>query len=98
MKKTPGQKNSLKEFISSEISTLLNEDYARGIPDFAISNVASDACNSLKKHLKIHAQLVAPNPTKQREILGHMNLVLEEMEIEMKELIEQKLQDYLRGT
>ncbi len=98
MKKSHGQKVSLKEFISSEVFSLLKEDYARGIPDFVLSNIASDACSDLKKHLKIHAQLISPNPTSQRELLGHMNLVLEEMEIEMKELMEQKLQDYLRGT
>lgn len=88
----------LKQVIASEVKSLLKEDYARGIPDFALSQVASDATEGLKRHLRKHINQMASDPAKQRQMLAAANEVLRETEKEMKELLEDKLMKFMRST
>lgn len=87
---------ALKKLIESEVKSVLAEDYARGIPDFALTQVAAEASNSLKRHLQRHIQQVAQDPMKQRQMLGAANVTLEELEAELKELLEDKLAKFIR--
>lgn len=86
----------LREFVSKEVSNLLGEDYARGIPDFAFSQVASDSVEGLKRHLRRHITQVAQDPMKQRQMLAAANEVLAELEKEIKELLEDKMLKFNR--
>jgi heme oxygenase len=88
----------LKQVIASEVKSLLKEDYARGIPDFALSQVASDATEGLKRHLRKHINQMASDPAKQRQMLAAANEVLRETEKEMKELLEDKLLKFVRSV
>lgn len=74
----------------------LREDYARGIPDFALSQVASDATESLKRHVVRYIQLVASDPAHQRKMLASANMVLNDLEQDLKERMEEGLSDFLR--
>lgn len=88
----------LREFISSETSSILSEDYVRGIPDFALSQVASDAAEGLKRHLRRHITQVTQDPVKQRQMLAAANEVLSELESEIKEMLEDKLLKFTRNV
>jgi hypothetical protein len=88
----------LKQVIASEVKSLLKEDYARGIPDFAISQVAADATEGLKRHLRRHISQMASDPGKQRQMLAAATAVLRETEAEMKELLEEKLLKFVRSV
>lgn len=92
------KKQALKQVIASEVKSLLKEDYARGIPDFALSQVAADATEGLKRHLKRHINQMANDPVKQRQMLASANAVLRELEGEMKELLEEKLLKFVRSV
>lgn len=74
----------------------LREDYARGIPDFALSQVAAEAAEGMKRHLKRYVLQTASDPVKQRQMLAAANEVLEELEDSMKELMEDKLLKFIR--
>jgi len=92
------KQEALKKVIASEVKSLLKEDYARGIPDFAISQVAADATEGLKRHLRKHISQMASDPAKQRQMLAAANAVLRETEAEMKELLEDKLLKFVRSV
>ena len=92
------KQEALKKVIASEVKTVLKEDYARGIPDFAISQVAADATEGLKRHLRKHISQMASDPAKQRQMLAAANAVLRETETEMKELLEDKLLKFVRSV
>lgn len=92
------KQQALKQVIASEVKSLLKEDYARGIPDFALSQVAADATEGLKRHLKRHIGQMASDPVKQRQMLASANAVLRELEVEMKELLEEKLLKFVRSV
>jgi hypothetical protein len=92
------KQEALKKVIASEVKSVLKEDYARGIPDFAISQVAADATEGLKRHLRKHISQMASDPAKQRQMLAAANAVLRETEAEMKELLEDKLLKFVRSV
>jgi hypothetical protein len=88
----------LRRLVVEEIRTVLAEDYARGIPDFALSQVASDAAEGLKRHLKRHIQITASDSVRQREMLAAANEVLEEIEEDIKKVLEDKMLQFIRST
>ena len=88
----------LKRVVAREVAAVLKEDLARGIPDFALSEVASDASEGLKRHLKKYIQLNSSDPVKQRQMYVAANQVLRDLEKDMKDLMEDKLQAFLRSV
>lgn len=90
--------SDLRRLVANEVRTVLSEDYARGIPDFALSQVSSDAVEGLKRHLKRHIQQVASDPARQRVMLAAANEVLEDLDVEIKKLLEDKLLSFIRRT
>ena len=92
------KQEALKKVIASEVKSVLKEDYARGIPDFALSQVASDAAEGLKRHLRRHISQMSSDPMKQRQMLAAANQVLRELEVDMKDLLEEKLLKFVRSV
>lgn len=90
------KRSLLERVVAREVASVLKEDLARGIPDFALSEVASDASEGLRRHLRRYIQLSAPDPVKQRQMNVAANQVLKELEKEVKELMEEKLQAFMR--
>jgi hypothetical protein len=76
----------------------LYEDYARGIPDFALSEVAREATESMKVHLLRYSALIAGDPVQQRKMLQTTNVLMRELEQEIKALIEDKLVKFMRNS
>ena len=66
------------------------------IPDFIVSQIASDATESLKRHIKRHVSQVSADPASQRQMYAAANSVLDELESEIKEVIQEKLASFLR--
>jgi len=89
---------ALKKVIAAEVKSVLKEDYARGIPDFALSQVASDASEGLKRHLRRHINQMSGDPVRHRQMLVAANEVLRELEKDMKDLLEDKLMKFMRST
>ena len=90
--------SELRQIIAYETGKVLSEDYARGIPDFVLSQVAHDTADSMRQHLKRHITQIAQDPSKQRQMLAAANLTLEELEADVKQLLEDKLLDFMRKT
>lgn len=89
---------SLRRLIRSEVKSVLKEDYARGIPDFALSQAANAAIEELKRHLKNNIIQTCTDPVQQRQKFSAANAVLDEMESELKEYMEEKLLKFMRMT
>ena len=78
-----------------ELRRLVREEYARGIPDFVTSNAASNCAEEMKRHLVRYVQQKANDPRMQRELLGRANVSLDEMEKEIKEVIEKHMMAFI---
>lgn len=86
----------LRGIIRSEIKSILKEDYARGIPDFALSDVAKATIDGLKVHLNNHILQTCTDPVQQRKKFDAANEVLKSIEPEIKQYLENKLADFMR--
>lgn len=91
-------KQQLRNIIESETRKIVKEDYARGIPDFAISEVAEEAAEGLKRHLRAYVNRMSQNPTHQRQMLTSANEVINEVKEEIKKVLEDKLLKFIRQT
>ncbi len=82
---------------SSGIKNNLKEDYARGIPDFALAQVASETAEGLRRCLKMYITQSSHDPSDQRRKMSAAAVVLDELEAEIKEKLEDKLLQFLRS-
>lgn len=78
-----------------DLRRLVREEYARGIPDFVTTNAASNCAEEMKRHLVRYVQQKANNPQMQRELLGRANASLEDMEKELKQVIEKHMMAFI---
>ena len=78
-----------------DLRRLVREEYARGIPDFVTSNAALNCSEEMKRHLVKYVQQKAADPRTQRELLGRANSSLDEMEKEIKEVIEKHMMQFI---
>jgi hypothetical protein len=76
----------------------LREDYARGIPDFVIVQIARDSSDSLRQHILRHIQQTNSNTEEYHRKVSAAAEVLTKLEVDMKEMLEEKLSDFLRST
>jgi mevalonate kinase len=81
----------------SGLKKLIKEEYFRGMPEFIVSDVASNCSEQMKRHLVRHINQRSKDPKQQREMLAKANKVIEELEKEIKEKIEEKLFEFLQG-
>lgn len=92
------QVSSLAAAVKLSSDEPLNEDYARGIPDFALQQVAADAVDGLRRHMRNHVNQTSTDPARQRKMLVASNNVLKDLEKSIKELLEDKLLQYMRSV
>jgi hypothetical protein len=85
----------LKKITVKELRRLVREEYARGIPDFVTTNAASNCAEEMKRHLVRYVQQKAADPRTQRELLGRANSSLDDMEKEIKEVIEKHMMAFI---
>lgn len=93
MKKQPV--SPAKKITIGELRRLVREEYARGIPDWTTSNAASNCVEEMKRHLVRYVQQKAADPKTQRDLLIRANVSLEEMEKEIKEVIEKHMMTFI---
>ena len=89
------EKQSVTKISIKDLRRLVREEYARGIPDFVTSNAASNCSEEMKRHLVRYVQQKAADPRTQRELLGRANSSLDEMEKEIKEVIEKHMMQFI---
>lgn len=92
------KKTALRNVISVEVKKVLSEDYARAIPDFAFSQVASDAVEGMRRYLRKNIQQTTSSPSEQRKKMAAAARVLEDLEKDVKDLLERRLLDFLRSA
>lgn len=89
------EKQSMTKISIKDLRRLVREEYARGIPDFVTSNAASNCVEEMKRHLVRYVQQKAADPRTQRELLGRANSSLDEMEKEIKDVIEKHMMQFI---
>jgi hypothetical protein len=90
--------DAVRSLIVKEIKKILREDYARGIPDFALEEAAVDAVEGLRRSIKAHIQQVVTDSSKQRQMLTAANVIMKEAQAEIKAVLEEKLSDFFRSV
>lgn len=76
----------------------LTEVTARGIPEFAIREIASDVVESVRRLVRSNVQAMAQNPRQQREMISAGKAMLDDLEEDLIELLEDALENYVRKT
>jgi len=89
------ENQTLARLSIKDLRRLVREEYARGIPDFVTTNAASNCAEEMKRHLVRYVQQKAADPRMQRDLLGRANLSLEEMEKEIKDVIEKHMMAFI---
>lgn len=92
------KKENLLDEVLVQKKKKIREDYARGIPDFALSEVAEEAAEGLKRHLRNYILLTSSDPVKQRQMFTVANHVLKELKLDLKEKMEEKLLQFMRSV
>lgn len=85
------EEKQVKKLTVGQLRRLVREEYARGIPDFTTTNAASNCAEEMKRHLVRYVQQRAADPRTQRDLLTRANSSLDEMEKEIKEVIEKHM-------
>lgn len=87
----------LRHIIQEEVQKVLQENYyARGIPEYVVSQIASNCAEDLRKHLVIFANQSAQSSRHQQQILVAARETLESLEKDMKELVQNKIDMFFR--
>lgn len=95
MKKQKETLPPLARLTVKDLRRLVREEYARGIPDFVTTNAASNCAEEMKRHLVRYVQQKSADPRMQRELIGRANASLDEMEKELKEVIEKHMMAFI---
>jgi hypothetical protein len=83
---------AIRGIISREVKSILKE--GNTIPDFVLSQIASDTSENVKRHIRRFINQSSSDPTKQRQMLAAANNMLDELEHDVKELLEDKLNSF----
>ena len=89
------QEKQLKKLSVGQLRKLVREEYARGVPDFVTSNAAVNCSEEMKRHLVRYIQQKSADPRVQRELLVRLNVSLEDMEKDIKEVIEKHMMSFI---
>lgn len=85
--------------VQAEIPEMLNEEVqARGIPTYAMRQLAAETCESVKRLIRSHATQVVKDPKAQREYIAAGNEMLADLEDDLQEFLEDRLHRYLRNV
>ena len=83
--------------LAANSKIMINEDYVSDIPDFVLEQIATEAVESLKSHIRRHINQSSLDATKQRKMLAAANSVLKELQLEIKDLLENKLMSFVQA-
>ena len=87
----------LRQIIKEEVQKTLNENYyARGIPEYIVAGVASECAENLQRHLLIFTNQSAQSPKHKQQLLIATREAVESLEKDMKNLIQDKIDLFLR--
>lgn len=80
-----------------ELKDLLNEEYLRGIPEYALRQETEKYIEGIKRLLfKFILANKSKTPSEQREAMAAANVILEELETEANDLLEEQLWAFIR--
>lgn len=82
----------------SVVKRIIREEYARGMPEFTMARIASECAEDVKRQLVNYINQKSNNPQQQRKLLAIANSVTNELEIEVKSKIEEKLLEFFQNT
>jgi hypothetical protein len=82
----------------SDVKRIIREEYARGMPEFTMARIASECAEDVKRQLVNYINQKSNNPQQQRKLLAIANSVTNELEIEVKSKIEEKLLEFFQNT
>jgi len=81
-----------------EIKDRLREDLGRGIPDFAVLEIAKETTESCRRRLVTHINQMASDSKRRRELTAEARETLDEIEEAVAEILREKLSLYIKTT
>lgn len=81
-----------------QLRNLIREEFLRTVPEFMLQGETQKMVSSLSNLVRRHILASASNPSDRDEALSVMDKVMHELEVEINDLIEQKVWKILELT
>lgn len=82
---------------TNELRKLIKE-YSRAIPEFAVVQIVDTCVEDVKKMMLNHIRSKSTSQAEQKKMIARLNPVLEDLEKELKEVIDEKVTRFLSET
>jgi hypothetical protein len=76
----------------------LIKEYARGVPSFSVTQIAESCSEDVKRLIVNHINMTSPSQQERTYMLAQMNHMLEELEKEIKDVIDTKLSNFFNRS
>mgnify|MGYP003350706040 CR=1 FL=1 len=79
---------------SSRLKKIIKEELARGIPEFSVRQIAETCAEDVKRLIVNHINSNSSSQQERTYMISQMNLVTEDLEKDVKDLIDSKLSEF----
>lgn len=79
---------------TSDLRKIIKEEYSRAVPEFAVRQIVDACVEDLKRRMLSHVNSKVSSQTEKRKMIAKMNLVLEDLEKELKNAIDEKVSNF----
>ena len=86
----------LRRVVAEQVRRVLQE--GPGIPGYAATQVAAETRENIKSYLMLHMQMTNQSRSQMGERLASVNAILDELEEEVRDVIEEKLRVYMNKS
>lgn len=76
------------------IREIIKEE-ASGIPAFAVRQIAEECAEEMKRLMVNHINMKSDSQKERQRMIARMNKVMEDIEDDVKDLLDEKLSDFL---
>ena len=79
---------------TSDLRKIIKEEYSRAIPEFAIRQIADMCVEEIKRKMLGYINSKSTSQVDKRKMISKMNLVLEDLEKELKDVIDENVSKF----
>jgi hypothetical protein len=77
-----------------DLRKIVKEEYSRAIPEFVVRQTVESCVEDLKRAMVNHINSKSNSQQSRQKMIARMNLNLEELEKDLKELIDEKISKF----
>jgi hypothetical protein len=78
----------------TRLRKIIKEELVRGIPEFSVRQIAETCSEDVKRLIVSHINSNSSSQQERIHMISQMNIIIEDLEKEVKDLIESKLSEF----